>query len=572
MPFNSLDTLQKNPFFFVSFGLLSFIIYVYVGYKSGLYFYFKRFVAFTLANVALYLSLLAFTLTSLTASTDETFLLASQVKNFTENGIPTVPTFGSKVGIQSSTELGIIFFASMFKLIFTFIDIESCLIIANLLLILFFSAAIQRRILNKNIEANLLSTLAIMTSIYVTPTFLNSIGSGMPVSSTSIGFAFISLVFFDARIHALPKEMRTVTLVALLTRWEYLVYALMISIYLVIYNRQFLSNTKKLQVCMVPAGALFLDVTSRKMIFGEYLPAAVIYKSAAAGYSSIPFGIEWLKKVEASTQYSLGILLIFAAAITFNRRNRTLKQASIVFIFSLIPIAQTIYAGGDWFSFNWGRFAGSTFMASFLIISFQIVTSRKERKVEMLSSIACLLAAVALMIWSSNSLGIIAYQFSENREFSRVDCLAASGNLIKKNFPREVGVMTAELNTISFFSEQPVYDLLGIANPRLVRTGSNPLRDGDLLHRVNHSNLPLYKTPGILYLYEGAYCKNDLHSSEFSWDDLTASEITKYRMFGIASYPSNFIRVELSSNQVTSLKLFVSPQTYRKFTELQNKN
>lgn len=563
MPFKDLENLSGNTFFYIV-TLTAFLTFFY-WLNRGIYrnLSTNRIVILTFSNALLSILLIFYTFTSLSSSTDETFLLASQVRHFHESGKLSVPIFSNENGVQSSADTGVLYLSSILKSLIPTLQYESYLIISNLVLVIILFCAIQYNFISyfgkRSIPFLTLVTIAIMLS----PTFLNSLGTGMPVASNNLALACIVTILLCGKQKPLIRIVSLLTFIAIFSRWEYLLYVICVALALSLINLGKWSKVDILKSLSIPISIVLIDICTRKVLYGHWFPVSVIYKSQEITVENLRFGFEWIAKIDHVSRSISICIAITVILFLIHRRDESRKYLLFAVLISFLPTIQTVFAGGDWFSSNWERFVGATYFCLLIVLIFEILESSDYRK--FIAYFSVFIVVVTISIFHSKALPIVYHFIKQERDFGRVDCLASAGKLIHSYVPKNVGIASAELNTVAYFSHQNIYDLLGIANLELAASKDNPLNDGDLLHKKNHKHLTISKLPPLLYLYEGAYCLKTEGSMEYKWNDLIQSKITQYRLEGLKGNLSEYVGVELRSSKVTSLKIIVSKNIFEKY-------
>jgi hypothetical protein len=231
---------------------------------------------------------------------------------------------------------------------------------------------------------------------------------------------------------------------------------------------------------------------SRIFLFGGWLPSGILGKGVGLKADFIDSGIGYLRNLEVTTKgFSLILFLVIALWMFKKSGFSSINYFAVVFLMVFLLIATL--SGGDWFPVFWQRYTLPVTVAGALFLASKIIEQGVDRR----ALIVTILAPIVLLQWSLAPLagGI------EPIPPSRASCLSTLGIELKKLFPDKVGIGTPELNTVAFYADQPVLDLIGLAGSNLARTPALPLSPGDVLHRKHDPNAVRSMKPGILYLY-----------------------------------------------------------------------
>lgn len=485
----------------------------------------------------------ALTICTYTANSrwDEVFVFGSQAENVSRTWIPFVSTTGSNERAESSADFLSTVVAGFIKKLFHNLNIETCLVLGNLGLAFLFASLIIIK-LHKWWSLHLVSTSILMAGFLILPPHLLSLAAGFPVIVANLSFAFLVLLTLYSYQSNDLRPLAGWSLFLGLVRWEYGIVAL-----LALFVGVLLCQDRRWKTIFRPVTvAVFLQLGIaglRTLVYGHPVPTGIVLKSSGLDASYVANGIQYLRSTsEVGSWTGIGIfgtILLLVAPV----KSRNHVGAALI---AVLPLAMSPLSGGDWFPNHWARYAMPTAIALFLV-GYQLIFNPQLINNLRKATFNTLLLVGILVAFSTYGYGVVAGELKAGKVIGRTECLARAGTTLRSILPRDVGIATAEVNTLAYFAQQPLTDLSGIVDQRIAGAPPSPITPGDVMHRKSNPGVIESDNPGAIYLWEGASCLNlgqgshgesDIERFKTEWASLLDNEITRFR----AGSPEHLLR------------------------------
>lgn len=466
---------------------------------------------------------------------DEIYVFASQARNFAATGIAAVPTTGPGGVAESSSDWGITMAAGVILKFAPGLAGETALVVALAIIIaaLTFGAILALRYWFS--FGRVLSILVPLAFIGLLPQSLLASAQAVPTGVAAGALALFALVLLHALRTGKVFAFALYSVPLAVIRWEFGILlaisaAVLITAHLWRRRRNETPPWARWEVALVAVPVVFLGLETlyRLALFGSVAPSGVLVKGMGVDGAYIRSGLEYLVSTSGTNLWPLMLCLaVTTAVLTHGFRNS--RSYLIVVVIVLLPLANSIVAGGDWFPREWERYVLPSYTAV-LIVTFATFGELIARREKFRFS----LVPVALVYLLSQSLIVsIMYTDYVSPELpGRTNCLARAGLAIARVVPAEAGIASAEVNTVAYFADAPLTDLIGLVDSRVATAPPSPMTHGDLLHRKTVPEDIYTDRPGAIYLYEGADCSGQPVSQAADtqkWDSLLNYQITQYR-------------------------------------------
>ena len=100
-----------------------------------------------------------------------------------------------------------------------------------------------------------------------------------------------------------------------------------------------------------------------------------------------------------------------------------------------------------------------------------------------------------------------------------------------------------EVNTVAYYADARLTDLIGIVDPRTASVPKSPLAPGDPIHRRANPDVIATDQPDAIYLFEGADCvtpNTSLEDEVTAWNELLGSDLSRFRAGNLSSLLVNY--------------------------------
>lgn len=492
---------------------------------------------------------------------DETYLFVTQVESFRNGNLNSVPIFGDSHFAEASADVFSIVVAGVLGFIARWLHSETLIIISGVLggisvvLYMFFNFI-------RNSKYQFVSILVVFLVIF-SPPFLGAISNGFPTTWTALAcliavhvissphkFLWIGINLRLILVFAIRPEVGLIAIIFLFFRLFGSHYAMRQSLVTNISN---IVKSTWLANLSIAGWSLF-----RFFHFGGLFPSGITGKNVGIKRDFIDSGFRHLLELEnLAKSFSL---FVFMASILFLLRSRIGTWGFLSsLLFSVTIFSTAVVSGGDWFPAFWQRYTLPITAALMLFVFSHFLYLQVELRNRLLVAVV---VPFLIFQWSLASLSGGIDRISP----SRSSCLATFGEELSTLLAPDSGLGTPELNTIGFFSKQPVVDLMGIVDPEIAAVRSTPLSYGDILHRKNSVNLLSKRMPGALYLYsdslDGVDCGNGVIASADNVNRLNiansflSSNRVKFRAGSTVFISKNYSAVFIGRGQGSPRALF----------------
>jgi hypothetical protein len=194
-----------------------------------------------------------------------------------------------------------------------------------------------------------------------------------------------------------------------------------------------------------------------------------------------------------------------------------------------------VFTGGDWFPTSWARYVMPPLIGLY-ILAITIAWLSSDSSVVKRQKVGILLLT---FVFSQYGMLLTMFRAMDtphiSESFARTNCLARAGLVLQEIVPAGESIATAEVNTLAYFANRPLTDLMGLVDSRVSSVHATPLIKGDVLHRRANPSIMSEDKPAVIYLYEGAICNTsqDLtaESNKAEWDRLLNGDYASVSRF-----------------------------------------
>lgn len=530
-PFNELGSLIENPsrsFLFWSFLLASisiFIISIFLLKKRPRFIVLKQ----LLIIASLCLSSLPVIIYSLRPTWDEAFAFVSQAENFAKIGIWGISTTGNHAFSESSADWFMTIVAGLFMKILPFLSGETA-VVAAILSLQFVMACFTTLVISRLPNVSPIgASFFVGTLFFFFPQTLLTGAAVLPTAVAAQGLVVLTSSLFASILTNRISFFIWGGLLAILARWE---YGLLVALStLIIILSFYLSNGRKIHpkvlvFSLVPSFFFGILELIRLSLFGTLVPAGAAYKNQGVDGAYVSSGIDYLSRTVQVNFWPLVVSFGIILSLLIIRERKLKFTFIVVAIVGLIPLSNSVIAGGDWFDIAYARYTIPTLLSlivlTFITINSQQISNSKRETFSWL--------LVGIVIFSQlPSAKVVADNVDPGPVYGRVNCLAEGGEILKNHVPPQSGVATAEINTVGYFSGQPLTDLSGLVDARVASQPLTPMSAGDPHHRKTLTSILSDDKPGAIYLYEGSDCTGQQSEDTEAWNLLINRDITRFR-------------------------------------------
>lgn len=465
---------------------------------------------------------------------DEIYVMASAAKQFSISGIAGVPVTGPKGLAEASVDLLVVLMAGLVLTIFKSLEADSALLFAAVLLNSIFAFALAITLKNK-FYVNPFKSTAVGFIFLLNPVTILTMLGGMPTVVAPFAWAFFGLTFFIAISNRKYILLVIFTIILLFVRWDLGVIAILscLTIYLFEMNDYLKKNQirswnrdKQNLILLIPL-AFFIVLNLFKIrVFGSFIPSGLLGKSVGVDSAYLQSGLNYFNETLINSLYLL-ILFLLIAFTLFHLQSHLIRPYILTLSLLFVPCLIFLPGGKDWFLASWGRYTFQSVVA-IAILSIALLGSKTYCKL-LPRMMWIFISFLVLVVQIPAAMSV--YHFS-NPGWYRVECLAKAGKSLKNVFPDVKSLATAEVNTMAFFAEVKLTDLIGIVDPRTALVPKSPLVPGDQFHRRSNFSIILDDQPDAIYLFEGADCSGQTFTAEqdlAKWNELVNSDISRFR-------------------------------------------
>lgn len=491
----------------------------------------------------------------LSVTWDEAFVFASAADNFSQSGIPGVPVTGPHGVAESSVDLLVIIGAGAIKLWSQAVQTEVALIYSSVVLSSIFAFCVAV-VAHRKYQVSRLVSVGISAGLLLIPATISTLAGGMPTVVGTVAWPLFGLVFFIAVASGSRQSLAWTAVAMLFVRWDLGAIAAAASFGLWLYdlivekkNNQKLNSDviKRNWILLIPIAGLLALTVYRIFVFGSPVPSGLLGKNVGIDGAYLQTGVAYFRETLLDSLWLLVLAVFAAMAILFVKREFTRRYVISIFVISL-PAVIYLPGGRDWFPTLWNRYtlpsAAAIVVLSLVLVASACWSSRPSRK-----TLVVLVAGV-LIIQVPGYLGVYQGIVSETTVPIRADCLALAGKSLKTAFPTVQSVASPEVNTVAYFADAKLTDLIGIVDPRTAGMPKSPLSPGDLIHRRANPDLISTDVPDAIYLYEGADCLAegvDPETEALEWTEFLAQDISKFRAGSVSKLLENYSPVTIFS-------------------------
>lgn len=488
---------------------------------------------------------LSFSARATSSGWDEAFVFASQARNFVDHWIPAVSITGKKQFAESSVDLLSILSAGSLGKLFTGLNIETCLIIGNLVLSLLLCIIIMW-LMRKWYALSSISSSLILGAIILLPPHLMALSSGFPVMVADLGFALLILLTLRSFQTDDFRSLGACSVILGSIRWEYgpiAVFAICLGL-ICSKHRNWRSHFQPITLAIALQFGIGLI---RWVLFGYPIPSGAIAKSVGIDSGYISSGLQYLQSTsQVSGWTGIAIFCLLVVLVSTPRSGAIKATVSIC----VLPLAIAPLAGGDWFPTEWSRYTMPT-ITSLILLGY--ISLKQYFTAQRVAGSLLTLSFYILFLFALNMNGLAAVigGLYGDPNVGRLECLSRAGLTIDGVLPRDVGIATAEVNTLAFFAQQPLTDLSGLVDSRISTVDPSPLNVADLMHRKSNPHVIEEDRPGAIYLWEGARCPSLNPSSlnfQEEWQMLLNNEVSRFRAGPTAELLLRYSPVTLRNN------------------------
>jgi len=496
---------------------------------------------------------------------DESYVFAGAAKNFAEAGIPGVLITGPKGVAESSVDLLVILVAGLMTIIFRALEADSALIIAAILLSSM-SAFVVAVIARNKFGSNRTVSIGMAVILLLTPATVSTLSGGMPTVIGTVAWPILGLTLYLALATKSHVPLVWISIALLFVRWDMGTIAVVACVGLfvsqVFDQRNQRANevnpaAKFAWILLFPLAGLAVLTSVRFVLFGSLVPSGLRGKSVGIDGAYLQSGVSYFRETLLETMWLLVVLVIVAATL-FYLKSSSLRHYVLTLVVISIPAVIYLPGGRDWFPTFWSRYTLPS-VAAVLIVSFALLSgSTWTRQVVRKTWLG--LVAIVLAVQLPGTLGIYQGLVNEKSENSRVECLAQAGQNLRQAFPDLTSVASPEVNTVAYFADARLTDLIGIVDPRTASVPKSPLSPGDPIHRRANPELISLDQPDAIYLYEGADCITPNKSPEdevIAWNELLGSDISRFRAGDLNALLANYTPVTIRVQDLSAARFLV---------------
>ena len=521
------------------------------------------------ANVSAGMAVLVYNSRAARGIWDEIYVFATEARHFSVTGIAAVPVTGGSGLAESSADLGMTIVAGVFLRLIPAMTAETALIFAIITMTVALSIACSvalRRWFSTNLWVTILVPVVLVIAL---PQGLLSTETAMPTGVAAAAFAFFALVLLNAIQSGRLLALAIYSIPLSVIRWEYGIVAagsaLVVFVVLQLRQRR-ASFTKRIlwPLLAVPPLVFLAGTIYREIAFGTWGPEGALSKSMGLDGAYLSSGLRYLYDTGWTNLWALMLGLAIAAVLVVNGF-RASREYLIVVLVVLIPLGNSILAGGDWFPPIWERYVISSYVAILMVtvvaLAAQTVSVTEQergktgiaaRPVSRLTPFARhgipLLLIGCYVLTQLPTVPVEVSDFTTPIIEARTNCLARAGLVLKRLVPTLEGVASAEVNTVAYYAQAPVTDLIGLIDRRVGQADPSPMTAGNLLHRKSNPEVIYADRPAAIYLYEGAACPGEDLSpivDSDQWNTLINQEITYFRVGSVTKLLAEYRPVSI---------------------------
>ena len=508
---------------------------------------------------------------------DEAFVFASQARNLAESGVAGVAVSGPHPFAESSADVGITYVGGLLVLIAGGIHGETAVVLATLAIAVACAmgaaALLYRWFRVPPLSAALLTTTVVILQ-----------AGGLAAAASAFGTmaatgALTVLVLGTVRSFRVrsPWPLVLTGFVAGVIRWDYGFIALAALIVLAVLTAWDVRGRwsvgwrgalkPMIGGLVVAVGLLAAESAYRVIQFGAAMPSGVAFKRMGLDGAYLSSGISYLMDQQAVMWWNILLAVVVAAIVVLARGWR--GAAFVALGVASAPMIASVVAGGDWFSPFWSRYVVPTAGALTILLAVVLVEAGAGCAVQGRApntrrpgvvAAAVLAPAILLVVLSVSAIRPFVEENRGGYREARLACLAATGHILDQLLPPGVPVATAEVNTIGYYSNRPLTDLIGLVDPRVAESAVSPLGAGDVLHRRRLPDLVQTDRPGAIYLFEGATCgpgAQDRNTSVEAWRTLLRDPITRYRIGDVSRVLRDYAPVTVVAPDTLSVNVLI---------------
>jgi hypothetical protein len=483
---------------------------------------------------------------------DETYVMASAAKNFSISGIPGVPITGPQGVAEASVDLIVIILAGLFLVINRSLEADTSLLLSAILINSIFATFISV-ILRKKYYFKPGQSIAFGFVLLLNPAAISTLMGGMPTVVAVFAWPLYGLAFFYSIVNKNYSYLVITSLVLLLVRWELGVVATLSC--LAIYFTLLITKTKNPilahefqyknnSILLAPLIVFLLLTLLRIQLFGSYVPSGLLGKSVGLDSAYIQTGLIYFRETLIDSMWLLVMLVIVSFSLSYLKKSYV-RSFLITAGILMIPAVIFLPGGKDWFLVGWSRYTLPS-AAAIVVLAITLFGS----KIYAVFTPKLIWVVSCFLIFLVQLPGIMKiYNLKDPEQVSyRIDCLAKAGKSLKLSFPDVKSVATAEVNTIAYFAEIKLTDLIGLVDPRTASVPKSPLAPGDPFHRKSNFEIIKQDKPDSIYLYEGADCDQVDFSAEedvLKWNELVNSDVSRFRAGNFSYILENYTPVTI---------------------------
>jgi hypothetical protein len=479
---------------------------------------------------------------------DEAYVFASAARNFAESGVPGVLITGPKGVAESSVDLLVILVAGLIKIMFRVIEADTSLIISAILLSSV-AALIVAVIARNKFGSSRAVSIGMAVILLLTPATISTLSGGMPTVIGTVAWPILGLTLYLALSTKSYTPLALTSVALLFVRWDMGTIAVVtcgvILAVQLLRRRKQQTNDDTLDakfswILLVPV-AIFGAVTLiRFAFFGSLVPSGLLGKSVGIDGAYLQSGVSYFRETLLETLWLLVVLVTVAAAFIYLKSDSK-RHYFLSLVVVSIPAIAYLPGGRDWFPTFWSRYTLPS-VAAVLILSLALLSSSTwTRKATRKTWVGLVTILFAVQI--PGTLGIVQGLNKDKSGVYRVECLAQAGQSLRQAFPDLTSVASPEVNTVAYYADAHLTDLIGIVDPRTASVPKSPLAPGDPIHRRANPDIIATDQPDAIYLYEGADCvtpNTSLEDEVTAWNELLGSDLSRFRAGNLNSLLVNY--------------------------------